>query len=583
MAIRIVSPRSTIIDIPEPEILVQWEDSTGGQEAYELQYKLKKADVWSTCGKIYDADARSTSLNTIYNFVGVDFYEIHYRIVIYYNGPNDKGSVKGIETSDAYSIIFRHGIANTLKLYDGLNINEYPLYDQVSIDKGISGNEVEVIKISLDNTGSTINKLPLVEDDSAIKSDINIFISDTDTKKVAGSYAVFTDTGIYGETYMNQNTYYQVTVYDYTYQDVYNSYPLYMPVEYYNYREDYTYKNVYYNSPIYDYNWIVEYREETAYGDRYNFEPVYADWIVYRYGRGNEYYLVYDYSSSYRSMDLYGEESVYKSYISSYNTGQKYYPYNRQERYNTYGTYTSFFYYNQTSPLTYGSDYKYAGYYYYSIIGYYWETYDKLLYYYYDRSSRYNVPEYEFTIYDVPVYGRTPAMSQYYYATSFYTYRDKQEIVLPYYSDYKYYTDYYLYYYDYPIYRYMFDYSYRYYAGRSYSKYYYSYWTGDYAYWYTYYFPYYDYSYRYRPGYRYYWDGYYTYYYYSSYIDHYYDYISSYVPIYDYNYLYMYYSPYVEGYNYIISGYDYYYDYTYTYAYVVYQYIYNYYYFYYNS
>ena len=394
MAIRIVSPRSTIIDVPSPEILVKWEDSTDGQEAYELQYKFKKNNVWSTCGKVYDTNARSTSLNAIYNLTGVDFYEVHYRIVIYYNGPNDKGYVQGIETSDAYSIIFRHSIVNTLKLYDGNNTIMYPLYDQIAIDRSKSGNEVEVVNISLDDTGSTINKLPLVEEDNPIKSDFNIFISDTDTKRVAGSYAAFTDTGIYGETYMNQNTYYQEIVYDYNYQDVYESYALYRPIEYYNYTEDYSYQNVYHNITLYDYAPDTRTGEDTDDYPVYGIIPEYSYWPhYYRYESGIEYYTRYNSSGdpmyfywytvwSYAIDHYYEYIPGYTSYIDHYYTYYYFYTYSTGVYEYTY--YNSIFDYR----YSYVSGYiPYVDGYTYYISGY--ESY-------YDYTYTYNYVVYEY-------------------------------------------------------------------------------------------------------------------------------------------------------------------------------------------
>ncbi len=606
MAIRIISPMSTIIDVPSPEILVQWQDSTDGQEAYELQYKFKKANVWSTCGKVFDSNARSASLNTIYNLVGVDFYEVHYRIVIYYNGPNNKGFVQGIETSNAYSIIFRHGIANTLKLYDGSEVLEYPLYDQVSINKNKTGNEVEVINISLDDSGNTINKLPLVEDDSVIKSDINIFISDTDTKRVAGSYAAFTDTGIYGTTYMNQNTYYQEIAYDYNYIDVYRSRPIYSPIPYYNYLIDYSYRDVYRYKPLYDYNPIYDYYGEPGYADKYNYRPSYDYNDVYGTDWYNIYYLIYDYRKGYSEHTIYSERTAYKYYISGYETITEHYEYYEGDYYYLYDTYKYKYYYNEIDPLTYGSDYKYAGYYYNGILGYYF--YDYAYYYsrqgytyqqrvydsyhrytYYQRAywgAYYDALEYQIDIENpIPIFYDAPRMSEYYYATSYYTYRDSGYSTAPYYKDYYYYTKYDgRSFYDKPLYDTKIDYYYYVYEGTSYGEYNYEYWTGQYAYWYRYYTTYFDYTYSYIDGQYSYRDGYYTYYNILPYITNYYDYIFTYIPEYDYKYSYISgYFSYIDGYNYAITGYEYYYDYTYKYNYIAYQYIYNFYYLYYNS
>ena len=67
MALRITFPQSSAIAPSRlEELQLTWETDEQGQIAYELQYKLKKDQVWSTCGKVYDNFTRSCSFAQIY-------------------------------------------------------------------------------------------------------------------------------------------------------------------------------------------------------------------------------------------------------------------------------------------------------------------------------------------------------------------------------------------------------------------------------------------------------------------------------------------------------------------------------------
>ena len=71
MALRILFPQSVTVTPEEANSFNnQWEVDESGQTAYELQYKLKKDQVWSTCGKVYDPDARECTFGDIYNEIG---------------------------------------------------------------------------------------------------------------------------------------------------------------------------------------------------------------------------------------------------------------------------------------------------------------------------------------------------------------------------------------------------------------------------------------------------------------------------------------------------------------------------------
>ena len=201
MSVSITSPQSKLITITQQFPDIEWICSIEGQKYYEIQYRFKDHTPWSTCGKVESTDT-SVSMQCIYDLVGVDFYEIYYRVIIYYDGYNIIGPVQGKDISNTYSVMFMHGIAGTLNVYDGAGTLKYNFYDQINTPTGSDKSKVEVLNIALDD-GTHIAKVPLVNKQSAIASNFVINIDSThslDQKVVAKEDAKFIANNIPSET-----------------------------------------------------------------------------------------------------------------------------------------------------------------------------------------------------------------------------------------------------------------------------------------------------------------------------------------------------------------------------------------------
>ena len=167
--------------------------------------------------------------------------------------------ITGKEMSPTYSLIFRHGIVNTLKVYDGYGTMEMPLFNTVSItDKNKS--EVDVIKIAVDSNSAHNKLLPIVDESNGAKTNLKVNKSGTYNQQVAYRASLFTTPTEYGFSYFNQTRYYSYLankisdfgVFDYGYKyyatDAYNTYNEYSSVaQSVNYNE---YKLTYHQSGI---------------------------------------------------------------------------------------------------------------------------------------------------------------------------------------------------------------------------------------------------------------------------------------------------------------------------------------------
>ena len=456
MSLHIISPQSVVADISYPAgMIIHWEDvSDGGQVAYELQYKLKEADFWSTCGKVYDSLAREVSLNTIYEYLQIDFYELYYRIIVYYDGTNSLGRIIGSESSDVYSVIFRHGIKNTLKIFEEGNIHEYPLLETINIDSNITGDKVNALKINVDDE---ILQLPLVKSDNVLKSDLEVCVDSYTINNMhvaiedVNNYNRFIPSGIYGYTYINQEIQSEQHMYDYAYTNAYGTVQHYGVDDTYNYRPeysiyptpDYQYAVDYYATPIYNYETVYGYDIDTVYASA-SIDQVYYNYNWYQttynvYGNSYWNYSEYWYTSygwgSY-SYALYkeivGSVFYYAEAIGSYITG---YTRRGNARYGYYTYYPII----MINPNLYYTELNYwvTYYQYYAIPVYY-------------NSSGISSSYYLYTAYTPKYYYTTPAG---YYAASYYYYSYNNgyySYIASYYEYLQGYTDNY-YYYSYPV------------------------------------------------------------------------------------------------------------------------------------
>ena len=169
MALQIVVPQEDIriVDVSGDNIYIEWLPLQP-QTSYEIQYKLAQIDAysasWRTCGVVQDGATHKYNLKSLYNFVGYDFYEVFVRVKVTYSGTTNLGEITGEEVSDVKSIVFTHGINNTLKVYDGCGTREYPLYKEFGTTTG-----VEKVDIAVDNNINHKLTLPIVRSTSSFQ------------------------------------------------------------------------------------------------------------------------------------------------------------------------------------------------------------------------------------------------------------------------------------------------------------------------------------------------------------------------------------------------------------------------------
>lgn len=204
MAAELIFPQNKIVDVDGSTINIEW-TATQPQSSFEVQYKLHSSSTWSTCGVINEPNTRKYSVMNIYNLVGADFYEVYYRLIINYSGTNGIGAIEGKEVSPTYSLIFRHGINNTLKLYDGVGTIEYPISSSISINN-TNKSEVNDLKVSKNTTTAGIVHTPVVSDGHPMASNLNISINPSTGTKMhpINNYANFTTPAEYGSSYFKQ-------------------------------------------------------------------------------------------------------------------------------------------------------------------------------------------------------------------------------------------------------------------------------------------------------------------------------------------------------------------------------------------
>lgn len=401
MGVSIKSPRSVLINYNESvPTLVTWESLETNQVAYELQYRLRKDDDWSTCGKVYSTN-QFCSLDQIYTITNVDFYELYYRVIIYYDGPNYvdidnqqyEGHISGTIISDAYYVIFVHSISALMYLQkeDSLPPLIFNVYKNIS-KEAEEMSDITELKISVSENETLI--APLVPETSLLKSDLKVAIDETNVKSVATAEPNFPDTGFYSYGYIDQYVQGYTEIYNYSY------YPVYRTDAYYQ------------DTPVYEYAPVYSY--ETVYNTRYDYMQYY-DVTTYYY-LAYYYYPTYDY---YPYTDYY-DTTEYAGYTYTAYRGYSYVYYYtrtgyqlRNQGYVDTGTYTYSYYF-----------YAIGGYYYRRITGNY---YGSVAYYvkkYGSREGTYQMPHtiYYYTTYTYTASG-TKSDTYAYNASGVYEYR----------------------------------------------------------------------------------------------------------------------------------------------------------------
>lgn len=334
--ITIVKPHSVYADRTDAnEFELEWSSTVSGQTGYEIYYKLSDVANWSTTGLISDPTATTYDLRQIYSLVELDFTEIIYKIKIYYSTENEEGLLTGVEESDIYTIIFSQPISGYLSVYDGEEIERYPLFSSIesSYDKfKVHTNDGNLATVLVDNT-------------SPIASNMKIHVGN-DNLTLASEYAsgLSYTQNAHGEFEQDG---YETGYYYYDSNEQYTSYQYYGYTDkyyYYTYKT-YTYTQTYSTAPKYYYKYNYEYKYGTAAYLKYYYgqypTPTYTAYGVtgynYRYGYlpSDSYYRYYtiDY---YYYVPVYDQTTYYRSrYLYEYYYYYSNYYYNKEDSYTT--------------------------------------------------------------------------------------------------------------------------------------------------------------------------------------------------------------------------------------------------------
>lgn len=403
--VEITSKGSVYLDRSQKDTksIVTWNASFSGQTHFEILYKEKKSDTWSTSGKIQSTET-SYDLFNLYEFTNLDFTEINFKVRVYFSTRNAIGDLTGSEDSNIFSVVFKPSSENGLIVYNDAEVH-MPLLDE--------GESFSYSTLAVKVNGK-MRRTPLVESDSVIGSNILVKVDNEKKSLAMVEDANFVDTPIgENDTFATVS---QQKSYSYTYSDK-GSYQYY-----------YSYDSLYYY-----YQYANYYYQESHVGTGYDANYGYCDDI-------QRYYYYGSYITGYASMPVYAPGAPYTPYVyyAIYNTGTI------EENNSILGsTYTAYYLYGYGSGgggyMGYGSSaYRYSwsgdvtyGYGSYPVKTYYWpqksyiSSYYSYNFTYYKYASdlyKYNDSRFQrFDGYRYNYYYYNNQTSKYYY----YTYHTK--------------------------------------------------------------------------------------------------------------------------------------------------------------
>lgn len=397
--IEITSKGSVYLDrsLKNTDSIVTWKSSYDGQTHYEILYKMKTSDTWSTSGKIESKDT-SYDLFNLYEFINLDFTEIQYKVRVYFVTLNDIGELKGTEDSNIYSVVFKSCSDNGLIVYNDQFIH-MPL---------LSENDDSNIQSLLVKVNGKLRRSPLVDSDSPIVSNTTVKIDNSLRRLAMIDKANFIDTPIseddtFSELSQQKSYNYTYSAEDsYSYQESYvNNYTVYLYSSYYynGLRVGYDYSPKYgYCDDIQYYYYYASYQSgqetfpvyapgspTTQYGSRplYSFanmrgsnaiiESSYlvGGYYTYGYGGGGGNYYG---GAAYRYSFATYVNSYYYYYVATYYWPQKSYL-------DSYYKYQFDYYYKESGSYRY--DYSRSDRVYKYLYNYYYYNSDTTGYYYY--------------------------------------------------------------------------------------------------------------------------------------------------------------------------------------------------------
>lgn len=298
MAVTITAPQSKVV--ARGAVTLTWVAGYP-QSSYEILYREKGQNAWSTFGKVVST-ATSVTLD-LSQFT--DFIEYHYRVVTYADNVTSGSSMySGSDTSLAYSIlVVPASRVASMKIRYGTGMEEVPLYNTTNIPQRISS--------ANNRFGGLVDPL------AANASKVQVRVNGT-TKAVAKDTASFSNTETYSYAYMTARYNYSylaaTTYYSYRYTTTYSYSTMYSYWRYYSYRVDlygyywyyYTYRSSYQNhmgyySTYYAYERVNSGYSYTGYAlDNYQVNG-YNTNVNYAYAYTYMSYVTYSYRYAYNA------------------------------------------------------------------------------------------------------------------------------------------------------------------------------------------------------------------------------------------------------------------------------------------
>ena len=271
------------------------------QSRYEIQYRVKGVDTWSTLG-VVSSGASSVVLDLS---AFEDFQEYHYRIVCYSdNAQSGDTTYSGSDISPAYSIVVcPAAVVRAMRIRYGEGMLEVPLYES-------TGREPRFRQRTADGTCETA----LIPPDAAMASPARMRVGG-ETKALPAATAELADPGVPGSVSLDANQRNDVSYY-YRYSQTLSYYYLgSYGVPFYYYRFAGYYGIGYYVSSRYSMiyqtgGWSYGYYWVTAYGSYLYTAYTIASGTNYFYTNLPGTYTKYSYSLGYYA-------TYYRYYINS--------------------------------------------------------------------------------------------------------------------------------------------------------------------------------------------------------------------------------------------------------------------------
>lgn len=322
MAVIVTAPQSRVLS--RGACVVSWQPEFP-QSRYEIQYRKKGVDSWSTLGVVTSGETSAQlDLDTF-----EDFQEYHYRVICYSDSAQSGDSFySGSDASPAYSLVVCPAEAvHIMRVKYGDGMVEVPLYESAGRAPRLR-----------QETENGVCETSLIDPGDLMASELRFRVRDRVFAAPKKS-ATPPDPGVPGAEDLTVDVK-TPTSYNYNYLSSYSAY------QYYTYR-------------AYNYKYLSSY---SAY---YYYQGTSYTYFTYKTRYFNGYYAHYAYHGTYRYLAWYGAYS-YK-YFESTPHSDTYYT--RKTGYTANYAYTTGYY--STAETGYKANYAGGTGYYYSYYRYY--------------------------------------------------------------------------------------------------------------------------------------------------------------------------------------------------------------------